>query len=454
MNKMNIYKLALTALLIGSSVGFYSCKNEEDDIFDASAAQRLDTYKKEYSADLTSNGGKWLMEYFPSDEERGYVFVMTFSTDGSVVVSGQNVWLGNQFTSDVSLWSVIADNGPVLTFNTYNKVLHEFSTPEDITGDYQPTDPDTGAEIDEQGTGHGGDYEFVIIGLSDDGNSMHLTGKKTLHDIYMYRLDASTDEETLLAEYVYATNNTIQAIFPDLILTDTQSGEQFAVSGGDDGIFDFWPLAGDPVTQTVSMNALVGPSSIRMRKPLAIERANEVDSIVVETFVRQNDGTYLCTDNGQNLVLDNCGYGNIFTGLTSWSMSPSDCGGKFADVANAIATEIRSTLRVTFRGFNWIYSSSDRSYALQTVVSSGASAAYIYGTQEVTDDGNSVKLTVSTSEGNTNGRNFLNRIASITDFIELINATDFVIESENRFAPRSMKFVDVNDPSNYFVFTK
>lgn len=452
---MKLYKFLAPTLMLGSIVGFTSCNSEEDDIFDASAAERLDEYKKVYSADLTAQGGRWLMEYFANEEERGYVFVMDFKTDGSVKISGQNVWMNSSYRSDVSLWQIVADNGPVLSFNTYNDVFHIFSTPENLTGPEAPTNPDNNnKDIDETGEGHAGDYEFVILGLSEDGNTMHLTGKKRLYDIYMYRLDASVDDVELLSSYFAAGRTTFASMFPDMILTDTKSGEQFVISGGHNGMFNAWPKDGDAVVQTVSMNALIGPESIRFRKPFAIECANGTDSIVVENFIRQDDGTFLCTDNDQNIVFDNCGYGNIFVGRSyKWKLnSAAKLGGSFADAYGKIADETMQKLKRTFRGLIWQYSNTDKTYALQFDMSGNSAATYIFGNLESVNDGNTIKFNISTTDGNSNGKNRLSQIPALVEFIQMVNATDFEIESDNRFAPSSMKFIDKNNPSNYMIF--
>ena len=87
---LNIAALALVAV---SALLMSSCKNEVDEIFDEDAVARLAKAQAEYVNILTSNGGKWQLEYYANDEEPGYVYLMTFSTNGSVVISGMNKWI-------------------------------------------------------------------------------------------------------------------------------------------------------------------------------------------------------------------------------------------------------------------------------------------------------------------------------------------------------------------------
>ena len=88
---LNISLLALVAI---SSLMLGSCKNEVDEIFDEDAVARLEKAKADYIDILTSNGGKWQMEYYANSEEPGYIYLMTFKKDGSVTISGKNQWIG------------------------------------------------------------------------------------------------------------------------------------------------------------------------------------------------------------------------------------------------------------------------------------------------------------------------------------------------------------------------
>ena len=130
--------ISLLSLVAFSALTLGSCKNEVDEIFDEDAVARLDKAKADFIDILTSNGGKWQMEYYANADEPGYVYLMTFRTDGSVTISGKNQWIGYvegeslnvpTYGSLTSLWEVVTDNGPVLSFNTYNKYFHIFADP-------------------------------------------------------------------------------------------------------------------------------------------------------------------------------------------------------------------------------------------------------------------------------------------------------------------------------------
>ena len=183
--KTKIYLSALAALALTA------CSNDSSEIFDQSAADRLEQYKKEYAEVLTADGGLWAMEYFSNPEEPGYVFVMKFDKNGSVNIAANHKWIGGSFKQEVSIWKMIADNGPVLSFNSYNPLFHIFSDPANIEGPNAPTGED--GDINETGYGHEGDYEFQFMEVSEDGQTVRLLGKKRLYDIFLRGLDPAND---------------------------------------------------------------------------------------------------------------------------------------------------------------------------------------------------------------------------------------------------------------------
>ena len=162
--------LVLTAVV---ALAFTSCAGEEDDIFSASAAERLNESSAKYSARLEAQPNGWAMQYYPTYQDEypygsGYLILMRFNPDFSVDVSMDNRFSNNTYATATSAWEVIKDNGPVLSFNSYNQCMHAFSDPEDIPW----------TEDSEQSEGCGGDYEFIIVDAPEDASYMMLKGKK------------------------------------------------------------------------------------------------------------------------------------------------------------------------------------------------------------------------------------------------------------------------------------
>ena len=142
MKRMNKLKYLIVFLILGIS----SCVREVDDLFDQSAAERLNTAMNEHREVLISAPNGWHMEYYAGveDEKVGGINYIFLFEEGGEVIGACEYFPGEEITSH---YDVVGDQGPVLTFNTYNEILHYF------------TEPWGASNID----GDMGDYEFVIM---------------------------------------------------------------------------------------------------------------------------------------------------------------------------------------------------------------------------------------------------------------------------------------------------
>ncbi len=111
-----------------------SCVNEIEDIFDASASERLNVKLQECKELLTSQEYGWLIHYYPSSKREwgGCTYAAKFETDGNVTVAGEvalrlQMELGETVTSH---YSIKSSDGPVLSFDTYNDLIHYWSDPD------------------------------------------------------------------------------------------------------------------------------------------------------------------------------------------------------------------------------------------------------------------------------------------------------------------------------------
>lgn len=145
---------------------FAACSRDEESLFDKPAAIRAQEAIENAFDVLTSQEVGWEMAYFPNLEvsAKGYNMVLKFKKNGNVSVTAKNsATTANKILTDTaSTWAVKSDYGPILTFDTYNDVFHAFSDPK------------------EDGAGHLGDYEFLILKATPD--LVLLKGKK--HSAY------------------------------------------------------------------------------------------------------------------------------------------------------------------------------------------------------------------------------------------------------------------------------
>lgn len=203
-------KYLIYSLLLGFVLSFSSCLFQEDDIFDDSAAQRMNKVLADAKETLISSENGWIMLYFPNNESMGYYYFMKFHNNGTaevgtVIPSLNKIEAVKNYAVYTGGWDMVADNGPVLSFNTY---VDNFSFWAD------PLNPMVG--IDEQdGAGLKGDYEFMILDISADGNSIEVKGKKRGTRILMYKSSVPQSQwETYLKERLSIQNEFIFAGSP------------------------------------------------------------------------------------------------------------------------------------------------------------------------------------------------------------------------------------------------
>ena len=242
--------LSIAVLLAASAVVLTGCKNEEDDLFSSSAAERL----SESQVTLTKrlSGTAWVMEYYPlgtfelDPETRdpypaglGYVILNRFNADGSVEQAMQNAVSLNYYINDTSLWQIISDQGPVLSFNTFNNCIHTFSDPGVNNSTMNLY----------QGRGYEGDYEFGVLDMKENADVVMLKGKKRGTYIRMVKLPFDTDFKTYLSDVNAFTEKMFSASAPnnsEVFLGDTT----FVMTKASKGIAELYPVGGDPISQS------------------------------------------------------------------------------------------------------------------------------------------------------------------------------------------------------------
>lgn len=169
--------IALAIALVGFN--FQSCSLHDDtDLFGQSAAERVDEAVKADKALLESASNGWILHYYTGENYSGggYTFLCNFK-DGKVVVGGD---VAEASATARSSYDIVKDRGPVLTFNTYNQILHSVGTP-------------TQTNVD----GGQGDYEFIIEKTTND--SIYLRGKKWGNEMVMTRMPEDESWENYLA---------------------------------------------------------------------------------------------------------------------------------------------------------------------------------------------------------------------------------------------------------------
>lgn len=444
MNK-TIYLAAFAAIALTA------CSNSQDEIFDQSAAERLEQYKKEYADVLTANGGLWSMEYFSNSDEEGYVFVVKFDTNGSVTISADHKWIGGKFQQETSLWKMIADNGPVLSFNSYNTLFHIFSDPANIVGPNAPTGES--GDIDETGYGHEGDYEFQVMEVSEDGQTVRLLGKKRMIDIFLHRLDSSVDPEAYLAD-VRAVTDRFSKKFNNLEMVDAE-GHHYRVTDMYTAIPSVYPLDGDAVSQTVSGNGIFTLAGFRFMNPLEVKKADDSTFEIHELFFTE-DGAM----KGENVAdLRNIStLENIMRADLTWTIDESSMTGKVKTLYEAANEAIVTALTAKDKlgATDLTYASVSGQIVPQLVTRIGSRICRDYIEYDAVKDEAtggimpSDQLHFSITGSNNTAAKYDGEVPAYKAFKDYLTG-NFVMTASNPLSPDMIIVTDKNDATSSFA---
>ena len=436
---LNISLLAIVAL---TSLSLSSCKNEVDEIFDEDAVARLDKAKAEYIDILTSNGGKWQMEYYANSNEPGYVYLMTFRTDGSVTISGKNTWIGKVegeslnipvYGSQTSLWEVITDNGPVLTFNTFNKYFHLFADPEDI--------PSLDSEdTDETGYGHEGDYEFDLMNYSND--TLYISGKKYGIDMIMTRVDGNVDDHIYMDEVVAMADSFFNAKIPQVYI-NLPNGVRWIVKNGATSILKIFREDADEISTAENYNVIITHDGLSFMYPITL------DGYTIQNFIRQADGSLLCRDD-QETTMTADALNRVFTTPSfAWKGDTAQAGGVFAQELISLKSELNaygkrklSSIQISYNADMDIYQ-----VAFGCLYQKRTFYPTFFMTVELVGD-NQVKFHY-TGECNDAGTVYAEHCASFISFMQSLSGVTYNLVTSSLLAPVDMKLVDSGNTANY-----
>ncbi len=434
---LNISLVALVAL---SSVSLVSCKNETDEIFDEDAVARLEKAKAEYSQILTDKGGKWQMEYFSNDEEPGYIYVMTFNENGSVTISGKNKWIGNlgsvAYGSATSLWEVIADNGPVLSFNSFNKYFHLFADPEDIPSQDDEAD-------NEQGYGHRGDYEFNLMKYSND--TLYISGKKHGIDMIMTRIDPNYDDAQYMDEVVAMADSFFHARIPQVYI-NLPNDVRYVVKNGASSILSMFKEGEDEISTSFTHNVIITHDGLSFMTPITL------DGYTIQNFTRQADGSLLCRDDQQTTITaDDLSIVIGYTAL-SWRINNTAVGGVFADYVAQMADELKAYNKSTLVYTQLNYDLTKESYVLTFFVKRGANTFKpAFMLEEVPVDADHIRFNI-TGADNT-GSVYAQRCPAMQSFVDAIGSMTFALKTPSLLAPVRMTLTDSGNAANVIDVT-
>jgi len=133
----------------------------------------MDDFLQKAQETLVASQYGWALDYYPKSNQSygGVAYTIKFTRDNAIVRYENNPDDGEV----KSLYKMKEDDGPVLSFDTYNTFLHTYATPK--SGEYR---------------GKEGDFEFVIDSIGTDRIKIH--GKRSLNTMYLHKLSGEASE--------------------------------------------------------------------------------------------------------------------------------------------------------------------------------------------------------------------------------------------------------------------
>lgn len=203
-------KILTYFILVAACISLHSCLFQQDDVFDDSSAERAAADVIKWNELLKSAPNGWMMEYYVgANYSLGGITLFCKFEDQKVTMSSTlgtpNIPAGIPIES---LYQVVPEQSTMLTFDSYNELIHEFGAP-------AGSGNDANANME-------GDYEFIFMSSSED--QIVLKGKKYNNTITMTRVPDATKWKEYIKKVNYIEENAYLYQF-DLLSQGQKVGE-------------------------------------------------------------------------------------------------------------------------------------------------------------------------------------------------------------------------------------
>lgn len=265
-------KITLYLLLVFTCISLQSCLFQEEDYFEDTSANRAAADVKRCSEILKASPNGWLMEYYVGEGYMlgGFTLYCLFD-ENKVTMASQLYEKGQKAIS--SLYKVLSEQSTMLTFDTYNPLLHLYAEPNGSMS------PDPNGNL-------GGDYEFIIMEATAD--RIELKGKKYKNRIIMTPLSENTTWKKhmgTLSEMDKKVYNYAYDLYIDGLYNGTmyRNGYSFDIT--------FYDEIGN--TRNRKAPFLLTTEGLRLREPMSI------DGVTMQHFKwNDKENALVCTDEG------------------------------------------------------------------------------------------------------------------------------------------------------------
>lgn len=383
-----------------------SCTFEQEDYFDESASLRITHMNEQLKDRLVSqsNEGKhgWVIQYFVAGTDNynfeGFNLFGRFYNDNKVTLASDHRYLrngnANKYTEHTSNYELLAEEGPVLSFNTWNDILTVFEDPVD------PGKAPTSLAND--GEGMNGDHNLVLS--SYDANSMLFHGERHGARIRFIPCDRPwqqyIDDTNKLKDFISSTT------YSDFYVVGPK-GDTLYFEGVRSGIITYCERLEDPLFPT-TINCVFTPAGFRLH------RENNINGTKFQEFRMAADSTCLLSEDDSVRVFscwDNNFVNDVNKGKNKlWAIDPATLNATQKAAYDGILADMDG---LNFKGVGF-YSYNGTSASLSVEFLSGGKSVFAsiqfgvkktsYGRVELSYNSSAKANSNLTNLGKKNGR--------------------------------------------------
>jgi hypothetical protein len=388
---------------------------------------------------LLSSGNGWVMEYFPTNDQAGVTFLVKFNKDEMATMATVNEYV-TTYTEGKGVWDVIADNGPVLTFNTFADIFHLYADPSSGLG---------------KGLGLGleGDYEFIIMKVSDD--FIQLKGKKRGTDITLQRMGDNQDWKeyfTVLKSIDASLFNKNISVTLNLMVGD----KAYTLQNGASHIFTATPVnaeeTSDDEATVIEIPFIITTDGIRFAQ------AFKVGDESIRAFKLSDDKKYLyAVENPEARITSGLPLSffleeSVWTSGISWLIDDKHLGGAFETAYTNVVSGCKTIYKEDFNSFFFKYKPvrGEKTLSFKSGTSKVYEGAYDF---DISLKPGSTEEVVFTNKGkmDANGDIYLKNIPGFKEIIDLSTGSSFTVTTDAPLALSTLKFTSVSDSKNWFT---
>lgn len=446
-------KIFSISFFLCAVLSFTGCVSEEEDIFDKSAAERLNEASDLYSARLGAQPNGWAMQLYPTMENEapygnGYLVLCDFNPNYTVKVAMNNSLTSNAYMEDLSMWEVLTDNGAVLSFNTYNKVMHMFSSPEDVPSTGTADEPNN-----ETGKGIGGDYEFIIVDAPEDASYMMLKGKKRGTYNLLTPVEEGVNYEAYLADVKAFHSQMFPSNAPTFDVIHL-GDSLLKMEGTNDGIPNIYPYDQDAI-----LNESFNPFLVTKRGDsyyLRFRDARKVDDTrSVQEFRYMPDQDIFQSTNVENCYIDGDDpvrffHASVTGGERGWTWK--NAAETSSEGYSTLYTNLYDQLKAkgyTLQNLALRELGGELIFRLTVRKSTNTSIDFLF-TVSKEEDG--VTLVFSGAK-NAAGETIMNQTPALQDMINFLSQKFIITAGKTKFNLNTIKLTSASDSNMWFVAT-